>query len=104
MPRSARKESGYGIYHVMMRGINRQAIFDDDEDCHRFMGILADLPFQHDDDGNLQRNEVDENVHYPHFDFYTFRNTKSFAIADLKELRYIDPEHSKIKGEWQLLK
>lgn len=26
------------------------------------------------------------------------------AIADLKELRYIDPEHSKIKGEWQLLK
>ena len=26
------------------------------------------------------------------------------AIADLKELRYIDPEHSKVKGEWQLLK
>ena len=41
MPRSARKESGYGIYHVMMRGINRQAIFDDEEDCHRFMDILA---------------------------------------------------------------
>lgn len=53
MPRSARKESGCGIYHVMMRGINRQAIFDDDEDCHRFMDILADLPFQHDDDGRL---------------------------------------------------
>ena len=53
MPRSARKESGYGIYHVMMRGINRQAIFDDDEDCHRFMDILADLPFQHDEDGSL---------------------------------------------------
>ena len=28
-------ESGVGIYHVMMRGINRQAIFDDDEDCWR---------------------------------------------------------------------
>lgn len=26
------------------------------------------------------------------------------AIADLKELRYIDPEHSKVNGEWQLLK
>ena len=26
------------------------------------------------------------------------------AIADLKELGYIDPEHSKVKGEWQLLK
>ena len=53
MPRSARKGSGCGIYHVMMRGVNRQAIFDDDEDCRRFMDILADLPFQHDDDGRL---------------------------------------------------
>ena len=53
MPRCARKESGRGIYHVMMRGINRQVIFDDDEDCRRFMDILADLPFQHDDDGRL---------------------------------------------------
>lgn len=44
MPRSARKESGCGIYQVMMRGVNRQAIFDDDEDCRRFMDILADLP------------------------------------------------------------
>ena len=26
------------------------------------------------------------------------------AIADLKELGYINPEHSKIKGEWQLLR
>jgi REP element-mobilizing transposase RayT len=37
----------------MMRGINRQAIFDDDEDCWWFMDILADLPFQHDDEGRL---------------------------------------------------
>ena len=26
------------------------------------------------------------------------------AIDDLKKLKYNDPEHSKIKGEWQLLK
>ena len=26
------------------------------------------------------------------------------AIAELKKLGYINPEHSKIKGEWQLLK
>lgn len=29
--------------------------------------------------------KLSSNVSYPHFDFYTFRNTKSFAIADLKE-------------------
>ena len=62
MPRSARKESGCGIYHVMMRGVNRQVIFDDDEDCRRFMDILADLPFQHDDDGNLFQDSFWETV------------------------------------------
>jgi len=28
MPRQARKVSGTGIYHVMLRGINRQDIFE----------------------------------------------------------------------------
>ena len=32
MPRQARKLSGTGVYHVMLRGINRQDIFEDDED------------------------------------------------------------------------
>ena len=29
MPRIRREESGTGIYHVMLRGINRQDIFDE---------------------------------------------------------------------------
>ena len=29
MPRQARKLSGTGVYHVMLRGINRQDIFDE---------------------------------------------------------------------------
>ena len=32
MPRQARKLSRTGVYHVMLRGINRQDIFEDDED------------------------------------------------------------------------
>ena len=32
MPRKPRESSGTGIYHVMLRGINRQDIFDDTED------------------------------------------------------------------------
>lgn len=32
MPRGARKKIASGIYHVMLRGINRQVIFEDDED------------------------------------------------------------------------
>lgn len=33
MPRQERTKSGTGIYHVMLRGINKQDIFEDAEDC-----------------------------------------------------------------------
>ena len=35
MPRQARQASGTGIYHVMMRGINHQNIFEGQEDYSR---------------------------------------------------------------------
>ena len=40
MPRQARKQSATGIYHIMVRGINRQRIFEDDEDCVAFVITL----------------------------------------------------------------
>ena len=40
MPRTARKKSNSGIYHIMLRGINRQIIFEDDEDRVKFIDIL----------------------------------------------------------------
>ena len=40
MPRQSRKESGTGIYHVMMRGINHQSIFNDEEDYYQFITTL----------------------------------------------------------------
>ncbi len=40
MPRQARDKSASGIYHIMMRGINRQNIFHDDEDYSRFLLTL----------------------------------------------------------------
>ena len=43
MPRQARKTSGTGIYHVMLRGINRQDIFEDDEDYMQFLRSLHQL-------------------------------------------------------------
>lgn len=45
MPRQARTDSGTGIYHIMMRGVNCRNIFDDDEDRQRFVQILDGLPF-----------------------------------------------------------
>ena len=40
MPRIAREKSSTGIYHVMIRGINRQSIFIDEEDNEKFLEIL----------------------------------------------------------------
>jgi len=40
MPRTARAKSRSKIYHIMIRGINQQNIFIDDEDDDKFMDIL----------------------------------------------------------------
>ena len=37
MPRRERQTSGTGIYHVMMRGIIHQNIFEDQEDYYQFL-------------------------------------------------------------------
>lgn len=42
MPRGARVQSGSGIYHVMLRGINGQQIFEDKLDYEKFLRILHD--------------------------------------------------------------
>ncbi len=40
MPRAARKRSESGIYHIVMRGINRQVIFIEREDFLRFIETI----------------------------------------------------------------
>lgn len=41
MPRTARRPSVTGIYHVMLRGIGKQNIFEDDLDKKKFLKILS---------------------------------------------------------------
>ena len=52
MPRKAREGSGTGIFHVMMRGINHQNIFEDAEDNYQFINTLDRMRVRYDDDGN----------------------------------------------------
>ena len=42
MPRAARKKSSTGIYHVMLRGINGQPVFLDDEDNEKYLQTLKE--------------------------------------------------------------
>ncbi len=37
MPRTRRMKSETGIYHVVLRGINKQTIFEDEEDNEMFL-------------------------------------------------------------------
>lgn len=52
MPRSSRQISPTGVYHVMLRGINRNTIFTDDQDCRKFVKILRQLTNPKDKDNN----------------------------------------------------
>lgn len=40
MTRPLREKSSTGIYHVMLRGVNRQIIFEEPGDYHKFIGLL----------------------------------------------------------------
>ncbi|MBE6729741.1 MAG: transposase [Ruminococcaceae bacterium] len=42
MPRQARIKSAIGIYHIMLRGVNQQQIFEEREDFEKFLQILKD--------------------------------------------------------------
>ena len=50
MPRVARKKSESGYYHIMLRGIGRQILFEEEEDNERFLTTLqryrAELGFE----------------------------------------------------------
>ena len=42
MPRMPRQKSESGIYHIMLRGINQQVIFENEEDYFKFIETLKD--------------------------------------------------------------
>lgn len=43
MPRTAREKSKTGIYHIVLRGINKQRIFEENEDYQKFLLFLKKL-------------------------------------------------------------
>ena len=52
MARQARKESSTGIFHVMMRGINHQNIFEEPEDYYQFIATLDRMRVHYDEEGS----------------------------------------------------
>jgi putative transposase len=42
MPRGARHKSESGIYHIILRGQNKQIIFEDEEDSEKFIQTMED--------------------------------------------------------------
>ena len=50
MARTARTHSDSGVYHVILRGVNKQQIFECTEDYQRFLNILRTLTVQEQDE------------------------------------------------------
>ncbi|HAS73223.1 MAG TPA: transposase [Clostridiales bacterium UBA8960] len=48
MPRQVRKQSELGLYHVMLRGNNKQVIFQDDDDYRKLLFTLYDCRLETD--------------------------------------------------------
>ena len=46
MPRTARIKTETGIYHTMIRGINRQIIFDDDTEKKKFLSMVRQFKIE----------------------------------------------------------
>ena len=51
MARLPREASQSGVYHVMLRGVNRQDIFENDKDYLKFLYLMQREAFPKDDDG-----------------------------------------------------
>ena len=58
MPRKPRESSGTGIYHVMLRGINRQDIFEDAEDYYTFIRMMAMVANQGNQGDNMSSLKI----------------------------------------------
>ena len=59
MARQSGQPSGTGIYHVMMRGINHQNIFEEHEDYYQFLNTLDMMAQSFEPDGTpLGRNYI----------------------------------------------
>lgn len=43
MSRKSREISATGVYHIMLRGINKQSIFEEPEDYKKFLSILKEI-------------------------------------------------------------
>ena len=50
MPRQSRETSATCVYHVILRGVNKQQIFEDDDDYMRFLSVLRRQTQPFDDD------------------------------------------------------
>ena len=63
MGRKPREISPTGVYHIMIRGVNKQRIFEEIEDYQGFLGILMT---------SLYTNTKGERVDEPNFDLYAY--------------------------------
>ena len=90
MARQARKESSTGIFHVMMRGINHQNIFEEPEDYYQFIATLDRMRVHNDEDGSPSGINC---TYYAYClmsnHFHLLMNSSAFQVLEDKSKRMV---------------
>lgn len=84
MARKPRVRANSGVYHVLMQGVRRGLIFQDDEDYKYFIGILERLMFDDPDDKEESKVEV-EDKKVRNFTLYAYCLMPSYFQLLIKE-------------------
>lgn len=78
MPRTAREASHSGVYHAILRGVNKQQIFECSEDYQRFLQVLRTQ--------TLQEEDAQGQKQLPHCAIYAYCQMGNHVHLLLKEI------------------
>ena len=78
MPRTARETSHTGVYHAILRGVNKQQIFECSEDYQRFLQVLRTQTLQEEDQQGQKQ--------LPHCAIYAYCQMGNHVHLLLKEI------------------
>ena len=85
MSRTARERTSTNVYHAVMRGVNKQQIFECSEDYRRFISI----PRQQTNEVELRSNIISE-PSLADEEYYTYIDAGSFEqYPDYWRIRYL---------------
>lgn len=94
MSRASRKQSESDFYHVFARGVGRQVIFDDDDDCEFFLDLLRKR--LEEANGRILAWCLMENHFHILFQMNMCELSKYMKLVEVSYARYFNDRHDRV--------